>query len=351
MMNCTNTPAVGSPPAPQTKAVAGGSSSKPPWKGKVASVKKVLLQPDEDLLEFSEVFSSISSSFPFALLDSGSAVYTAPSSSFLIDPISSLVPIGTQLTAANGTSIPSTTIISGNISPTLLLDPVFITPTIPFPIASVSSLCSNNNLVVFSSQAATIIPNNDLILTFSAPSDPLAIGVEWEVDFKGKRTGPDGRPSSTFQQQLYSFTAVDSSSKFVFARLCRNRLSVTAHLEVIRLFALESNRIIRYIRTDNEFITSTTTAWAASNKILFIPSIPHEYDTVRSVERVHRTLQEMVVKSLALKPHLSTAFWGLSYLHHIDILNIIPNATNVSPYYSWYSRPFDLEKTPLLPFG
>ena len=38
-------------------------------------------------------------------------------------------------------------------------------------------------------------------------------------------------------------------------------------------------------------------------------------------------------------------------LHHINILNIIPNATNASPYYSWYSRPFDLEKTPLLPFG
>ena len=169
--------------------------------------------------------------------------------------------------------------------------------------------------------------------------------------FKGKWTGPDGCPSPTFQQQLYSFTAVDYSSKFVFSRLCCNILSVTAHLEALRIFALESNRIIRYIRTDNKFITSSTTAWASSNKILFIPSIPHEHDTVRSVECVHRTLQEMVVKLLALKPHLSPSFWGLSYLHNVDILNIIPNATNVSPFYSWYSRPFDLQKTPLLPFG
>ena len=147
---------------------------------------------------------------------------------------------------------------------------------------------------------------------FSAPSDPLAIGMEWKVDFKGKWTGPDGHPSPTFQQQLYSFTTVDASSKFVFARLCRNRLSTIAHLEALRLFALDSNRIIRYLCMDNEFIT--TTAWAASHKMLFISSIPHEHDTVRSIEWVHQTLQEMVVKSLALKPHLSPAFWGLSYL-------------------------------------
>ena len=56
-------------------------------------MKKVLISPDEDLLDFSEVLSSSSSSFLFALLDSGSAVHTASSSSFLIDPISSLAPI------------------------------------------------------------------------------------------------------------------------------------------------------------------------------------------------------------------------------------------------------------------
>ena len=110
-----------SPPTPPVKPAAGASSSKPPWKGKVASVKKALLPPDEDLLDFSEVLSSSSSSFPFALNDSGSAVHTSPTPSFLIDPISSFAPIRTQLTAANGTIIPSMTIISGKISPTLYL--------------------------------------------------------------------------------------------------------------------------------------------------------------------------------------------------------------------------------------
>ena len=58
-----------------------------------------------------------------------------------------------------------------------------------------------------------------------------------------------------------------------------------------------------------------------------------------------------MVKSLALKPHLLPSFLGLSYLHNVDIFNIIPTATNVSLFYSWYSRPFDLKKTHLLPFG
>ena len=68
------------------------------------------------------------------------------------------------------------------------------------------------------------------------------------------------------------------------------------------------------------------------------------------MERVYHILQEMVVKLLVLKPHLSPAVWGMTYLHNIDILNI-PTATNISPFYSWLSRPFDLEKTPPLPFG
>ena len=63
---------------------------------------------------------------------------------------------------------------------------------------------------------------------YSAPSEPSTIGVEWEVHFKEKWTGPDDRPSPTFQQQLYLFTAVDSSSKFIFAQLCRNSFSVTS---------------------------------------------------------------------------------------------------------------------------
>ena len=59
----------------------------------------------------------------------------------------------------------------------------------------------------------------------------------------------------------------------------------------------------------------------------------------------------MVVKFLAHKPHLSPFFWGLSYLHHVDLLHIFPNNSNTSPYFLWYNRPFDLLQQPILLFG
>ena len=80
-------------------------------------------------------------------------------------------------------------------------------------------------------------------------------------------------------------------------------------------------------------------------------SIPFEHDTVRLVERTHRTLQEMTVKSLAFKPDLSLAYWGMAYAHNALLHNITSTTNNSTPYVLWYGTPFDLTKTPLLPFG
>ena len=93
------------------------------------------LLPSVDLLDLSsEVLPS--SSFSYALINSDSAIHTALSSSFLLTPNSSLTQIGQQLTAANGTSIPSDTSYWGKISSSLSLDQVFgYLLTIPFHIA------------------------------------------------------------------------------------------------------------------------------------------------------------------------------------------------------------------------
>ena len=80
-------------------------------------------------------------------------------------------------------------------------------------------------------------------------------------------------------------------------------------------------------------------------------SIPFEHDTVRLIERTHRTLQEMTVKDLAFKPHLSSAYWGFPYQHNATLHNITSGNNNSSPYHLWHGTPFDLIKTPILPFG
>jgi hypothetical protein len=86
------------------------------------------------------------------------------------------------------------------------------------------------------------------------------IGYEWELDYKGKWTDSNGRPCPTFRKELYSFTAVDTASKYIFTKLTVNRSGVIDHLESLRLFALNKGRQIKILRTDNEFITSAAAA-------------------------------------------------------------------------------------------
>ena len=115
---------------------------------------------------------------------------------------------------------------------------------------------------------------------------------------------------------------------------------------------MPSGKILKVIRTDNEFLTKQAQNWAATNGVSFQPSTPDEHNTVRRVERVHRTLQEMVVKALAHKQHLSPQFLGYAYLHFADMLNILPaRDSGNSPYALWYGKPFDASTQPILPFG
>ena len=114
------------------------------------------------------------------------------------------------------------------------------------------------------------------------------IGSEFEVDFKGKWTDADGRPAPTFKKELYSFTAVDTSSRYIFTGLCPNRVAVIDHLECLRLFVVSSGKTLTVIRTDDEFRTSSAIHWAREHNVKFKVSIPFEHDTVKVVERFKR---------------------------------------------------------------
>ena len=135
-----------------------------------------------------------------------------------------------------------------------------------------------------------------------------------------------------------------------YTKSCPNRVIVLDHLESLRLFVASAGRTRSFIRTDNEFVTSLAAHWARQHNIQFNVSIPFEHDTVRLVECTHRTLQEMTVKRLAFKSHLSSAYWRFAYQHNAALHNITPG-NNSSPYLLWHGHPFDLIKTPILPFG
>ena len=90
-----------------------------------------------------------------------------------------------------------------------------------------------------------------------SPISSPNIGSEFKVDYKGKLTDADGKPAPTFKKHLYIFAAVDVNSKYIFTKLCTNRVRVIDCLESLRFFVAATGRDLQVIRSDNEFITSS----------------------------------------------------------------------------------------------
>jgi hypothetical protein len=133
------------------------------------------------------------------------------------------------------------------------------------------------------------------------------------VDFKGTWTKIFGQPTKPFQGHLYTLTTVKSATGFAFTGLAKSRSSVVDHLEALRTFVANSNKILRFIRADNELITRLSRDWGKKHDISFQQSIPFTHNTARHVKRLHRTLQEMVVKTMGNKFYLTPQFWGVAY--------------------------------------
>ena len=202
-------------------------------------------------------------------------------------------------------------------------------------------------------------PAGQLARRPTAPTDPslsLLSGEEFEVDFKGPWTDADGKQVLSLSRNKFSFTAVDTNADFAYACFAPNRSQVVKHLEKLRLFALKKtgNRL-KIIRSDDEFFTDAVKDWAAQEhvKVTLLPAIPHEHDRVKRIERLHRTLQDIVNKQLAFQSHLSPAYWELAYRHALDLHNIRPRVSlsGKSPYEIYYGFPYDLAKYPIFPFG
>ena len=54
---------------------------------------------------------------------------------------------------------------------------------------------------------------------------------------------------------------------------------------------------------------------------------------------------------ISFKPHLSPAYWGMTYQHCAYLRNITSGNKTSSPYMLWHNKPFDLLHTPILLFG
>ena len=83
--------------------------------------------------------------------------------------------------------------------------------------------------------------------SLNAPLSLTSIDEEFELGYKGKWTDVSGPPAPTFQRDLYSFTVVDTLSKYIYT----NCVGVLYHLESLRLFVAATGQTLRFTRTDN----------------------------------------------------------------------------------------------------
>ena len=96
-------------------------------------------------------------------------------------------------------------------------------------------------------------------------------------------TNSNGQPAPTFKNQLYIFTAFDTNSRYIFTKLCTNRVGVLDHLESLRLFIAATERTIQVIRTDNKFIISSAFNWALKHHVSSKVPVPFEHDTLQEM--------------------------------------------------------------------
>jgi hypothetical protein len=189
------------------------------------------------------------------------------------------------------------------------------------------------------------------------PKEPMLKGEAFECDFKGPWTDANGVAIPSFSGNHHSFTAVDAHFDFAYASFARTTAKPAQYLEKLRLFIKKrTGNKLKVVYVGDEFMRSKEVhAWAAQPhvSVTILPSVPHEHDRLTKVERIHRTLQDMVNKCLYGKQHLNTKYWEKAYRHCVDLYNIRPRAalSNQSPYFIYYQKPYDFKVNPMFPFG
>jgi len=110
---------------------------------------------------------------------------------------------------------------------------------------------------------------------------------------------------------------------------------------------------MKILRMDDDFVTEEITEWIQTQRMLLLPCIPHEHNTLGEIERDNRTFKEIIIKQLADKPHMSRKFWGMCIIDVLFKKDLMPCTFNpeVNAYYLWYGTWFDNLKNPLIPFG
>jgi hypothetical protein len=105
--------------------------------------------------------------------------------------------------------------------------------------------------------------------------------IEFEIDIKGKFTDPSGKATRSYCGSLFTFSGVDIGSGFGYSHAIASRAGLLVQVIRLRDFIRDSNKTLKILRTDNEFLASAIRSWCAENHILILPSLPHRHNKTR----------------------------------------------------------------------
>ena len=148
-----------------------------------------------------------------------------------------------------------------------------------------------------------------------------------EIDIHGKVSDFTGKPSPSFSGALYWILAVCRATGLLWGKTLKTRKDLFRHLDKLHRWITARGKVLRVIRSDNEFTKTVITEWLLDKPgIRLLPSIPYEHITVRTVERANQTMDNTINKMLDLprNKHLTRQHWAMAFMHALKIKNRLP---------------------------
>ena len=148
-----------------------------------------------------------------------------------------------------------------------------------------------------------------------------------EIDIHSKVSDSTGRPSPSFSGALYWILTVCRATGLLWGKTLKSRKDLFRHLDSLQRWITSRGKVLKVIRSDNEFVKAVVTDWLHDKHgILILPSIPYEHDTVRTVQRANQTMDNTITKMLDLprNKHLSRQHWAMTFMHALKIKNRLP---------------------------
>ena len=98
----------------------------------------------------------------------------------------------------------------------------------------------------------------------------------------------------SFNNNLSALTIIDNATNYKWGFPLQNHGTSTTIIEmlnIVRKEIISHTRVLKYIRADDQFVTSEIQAWCdnCTPQIKIFPCIPHEHQQIGKVERFNRT--------------------------------------------------------------